>query len=128
MLRFAAAAARERSTIARFADRDFHARSRRRAVEYEVPTVSLNDFLRRHDAPRDIDFLSVDTEGSESAILAAFDLEGWRPQVVTVEHNWTPARATIHARMTAAGYRRVLPGLSLFDDWYLAPGLDLPGA
>jgi FkbM family methyltransferase len=126
VLRFAETAVGELSTIARFADRDLHARSRRRAVEYEVPTVSLNDLLRRHDAPRDIDFLSVDTEGSELAILTAFDFGHWRPRVVTVEHNYTPARNGILALMQGAGYRRVLEGASLFDDWYLAPGIDLP--
>jgi FkbM family methyltransferase len=127
-LRFAETEEGELSTLARYAGGDGHARARRDAALYDVPTVSLDDLLLRHGAPQGFQFLSVDTEGSESAILAAFDLEGWRPQVVTVEHNWTPARETIHARMTAAGYRRVLPGLSLFDDWYLAPGLDLPGA
>lgn len=127
-LRFAETAEGELSTLARFAAGDGHARARRDAAFYDVPTVSLDDLLRRHEAPRGFEFLSVDTEGSEPAILAAFDLEGWRPQVVTVEHNYTPARDVIHARMTAAGYRRILPALSLFDDWYIGPGLDLPGA
>lgn len=126
VLRFAETAEGELSTLARFAGGDGHARRRRHAVEYDVPTVSLNDLLRRHGAPRDIDFLSVDTEGSELAILAAFDFGHWRPRVVTVEHNHTPARAGILALMQAAGYRRVLTGASLFDDWYLAPGIDLP--
>ncbi len=126
-LRFAETAEGELSTLSRFRSGDGHARARRAAAEYDVPTVSLDDLLRRHGAPAGFAFLSVDTEGSEAAILAAFDLERWRPQVVTVEHNWTPNRDTIHARMTAAGYRRVLEGLSLFDDWYLAPGIALPG-
>lgn len=126
MLRFAETEEGELSTLARFAKGDENARQRRRAVEYDVPTVSLNDLLHRHGAPRDIDFLSVDTEGSELAILSAFDFAHWRPRVVTVEHNYTPARTRILALMEDAGYRRVLTGASLFDDWYLAPGVDLP--
>ncbi|MFN3642616.1 MAG: FkbM family methyltransferase [Gemmobacter sp.] len=125
-LRFAETAEGELSTLARFAGGDGHARARRGAAEYDVPTVSLDDLLLRHGAPKGFAYLSVDTEGSELAILSAFDLEGWRPQVVTVEHNYTANRTGIHARMTGAGYRRVLEGLSLFDDWYLAPGVTLP--
>ncbi len=34
--------------------------------------ISLHDFLKRHGAPRTIDYLSIDTEGSEYEILAAF--------------------------------------------------------
>lgn len=126
-LAFAETAEGELSTLSRFSAGDGHARARRGALEYAVPTVSLNDLLRRHNAPRGFQFLSVDTEGSELAILTAFDLDHWRPQVVTVEHNYTANRTAILARMQAAGYARVLEGLSLFDDWYLAPGLALPG-
>lgn len=116
----------ELSTLETFRGADEHAHRRRSAVSYEVTTISLNDLLERHGAPEAFDYLSVDTEGSELAILEAFDLERWRPTVVSVEHNYTANRDGILAVMERAGYRRVLTGVSLFDDWYLAPGTELP--
>jgi hypothetical protein len=48
--------------------------------------------------------------------------------VITVEHNFTPNRALIHALLEARNYRRVLPECSQFDDWYLGPGTMLSDA
>ena len=45
--------------------------------------TSLNSMVRRAE----IDYLSVDTEGSEFEILKALDFSRWRFAVVTVEHN-----------------------------------------
>ena len=61
----------ETSTIEAFTARDHH--ERRRARRYDVTTVSLGDLLDRHNAPATIDYLSIDTEGSEFAILEAYD-------------------------------------------------------
>ena len=40
---------------------------------YTVQTISLYDMLVTHGAPREVDFLSIDTEGSELRILKSFD-------------------------------------------------------
>lgn len=50
----------------------------------------LRRWLREWGAPADIDYMSVDTEGSELTVLSAL---------------WT--------------FRRVLAELSQFDDWYM---------
>jgi FkbM family methyltransferase len=126
-LTFREAAEKELSTIDSFSDGDSHARKRQDGQTYNVTTVSLNDMLADHGAPAPFDYLSIDTEGSEFEILQAFDLARYMPRVITVEHNYTPRRRDIHALLTAAGYRRVLTEVSLFDDWYLAPGVALPG-
>ena len=84
-----------------------------------VETISLNDLLMEHQAPRRIDYLSVDTEGSEYEILSAFDFERWRPRAITVEHNFTPLRERLFELLSSKGYRRVWVGLSRFDDWYV---------
>jgi FkbM family methyltransferase len=85
----------------------------------EVRTISLNDLLTRYDAPRDIDYLSVDTEGSELEILQAFDFDRWNVRCATVEHNHTPAEAALDALFFAKGYRRMWPQISRFDAWYV---------
>jgi FkbM family methyltransferase len=112
----------ELSTINSFADSDFHAAARRKGEIYSVTTVSLNSLLRQHDAPTNIDYMSVDTEGSELKILSAFDFSRYRVRVITVEHNYTPDRERIHALLTSKGFTRKFESLSFWDDWYVASG------
>jgi len=113
----------ELSTLAAYASGDGHAVERRNCRRIEVQTVSLLDLLSEHGAPRDIDYLSVDTEGSELEILTAFDFSAYRFGVITVEHNRTKARDKIKSLLEQHGYRRRMETVSEFDDWYvLAPG------
>lgn len=112
-LEFAEARAGELSTVMELADASVAVR------RYRVPTVSLNDLLARHAAPAHIDYLSIDTEGSEFRILAAFDFDRWRPRVLTVEHNYTDRREPVRRLLAARGYLNVLTGFSLFDDWFV---------
>lgn len=98
-------------------------RRKLRGISYDVTTISLNDLLEEHNAPAVIDYLSVDTEGSEFEILNAVDFDRWSFRVMTVEHNFAPQREDIHALLTSKGYRRVFEDLSRFDDWYLGPHL-----
>jgi FkbM family methyltransferase len=118
-LRFSEAA--ELSTVSDYVDSDFLAASRRGKESYEVRTISLNDLLEEYQAPRIIDYLSIDTEGSEFEILNAFDFERRTFAVITCEHNHTPQREKIHRLLTAAGYRRIMEAVSKADDWYVHP-------
>ncbi len=110
---------RELSTVKVFSGSDGHAKSRRRGTIYEVETVSLLDLLREHHAPKIIDYLSIDTEGSEFEILREFDFSQFSFRAVTVEHNFTPMREKIHHLLTGNGYVRVFEEFSEWDDWYL---------
>ncbi len=118
------------STIAEYQDVDYKDRSR--ATTIEVPTITLNDLLKQHNAPRRIDYISIDTEGSELAILEAFDFTAYDVSVFTIEHNFTPARAKLHRLMQQQGYTRVLEAFSRWDDWYvradLAAQLGIPAS
>lgn len=89
-----------------------------------LETISLDDFLKSHDAPRDIDYLSIDTEGSEYEILSNFPFEDWNIRLITVEHNFTADRARIQALLEGYGYHRTE---ARWDDWYERPDL-APGA
>jgi hypothetical protein len=87
---------------------------------YAVETVSLNDLLAEQQAPRQIDYLSIDTEGSEWPILETFDVSKYDINVITVEHNFCePDRRRIYDRLTQSGFVRVLEPFSKFDDWYV---------
>ena len=54
----------------------------------------------------EIDYLSIDTEGSEYEILAAFPFEDWDIRLITVEHNFTPMREDIRTLLERHGYVR----------------------
>lgn len=122
-LRFAECEVGEFSTLSSFVDSDGHAALRQHAREYEVPTVLLSDLLAEHGAPRDVDYLSIDTEGSEFEILSAHDFSRFRFRVITVEHNGLRKRRNQIARLLSAkGYRRSMPAISRWDDWYVLEG------
>jgi FkbM family methyltransferase len=52
-----------------------------------VPVTKLSTLLAKHSL-FDIDYCSIDTEGSELAILSDFDPERFRIKVLTIENNW----------------------------------------
>jgi len=107
------------STIDAFSDSDGHAQSRKDGERYEVETVSLNDLLAHWNAPSRIDYLSMDTEGSELAILEAFDFGRYDVRLISIEHNHTDKRQPIFDLLTAKGFRRKFEHLSNVDDWYV---------
>lgn len=111
----------ELSTLDSFSAADEHRRVR--SSGYSVQTISLNDMLARHDAPAVMDYLSIDTEGSEYEILGALDFGRYRFGCITCEHNFTPNREKIHDLLRAHGYRRKFEEFSQFDDWYVFEGV-----
>jgi FkbM family methyltransferase len=112
--------AAELSTIGNFTQSDGHGSTRKETgIDYQVETVSFNDLLKQHNAPVNIDYLSIDTEGSELDILQSFDFNAYNIRIITVEHNYTPSREKIYDLLTAKGYARQFKTLSLWDDWYV---------
>lgn len=110
----------ELSTIDTFSGADNHRKIRELASnKYEVNTISLSDMLKKHGAPKEIDYLSIDTEGSEYEILSAFDFKEYDIKVITCEHNYTDMREKILSLLSGHGYERKFDDLSLFDDWYV---------
>ena len=109
----------ELSTISDYSDVDIHAEARKQGRTYEVETISLNDLLTSHGSPSEVDYLSIDTEGSEFDILNAVDFKRFRFKVITCEHAFRPQRQKIHALLISAGYVRKHEKLSEFDDWYV---------
>ncbi len=107
------------STIDSLSQSDDHYEVRMGGTKYEVETISLNDLLTSFNAPKVIDYLSIDTEGSEYDILSTFDFQKWYVSIITVEHNFTERREKIKSLLEANGYTRVLEQLSQFDDWYV---------
>ena len=119
VLTFSEAEWAELSTISAYKSNDLHKNTRKRSHTYDVETISLIDLLDNYNAPKIIDYLSIDTEGSEFEILSAFDFEKYRFGVISCEHNFTPAREQIMRLLSSHGYIRKYEDVSLYDDWYV---------
>jgi FkbM family methyltransferase len=109
----------ELSTISSFKNDDENRAQRRASTSYEVETVTLIDLLLSYNAPSHIDFLSIDTEGSEYEILKAFDFSQYSFGLICVEHAFTEKREKISRLLMKNGYSQVLPEFSAWDDWYV---------
>lgn len=109
----------ELSTIENYSSHDMHKSARKSGSVYQVDTVSLMDLLAEHNAPNEIDYLSIDTEGSEYEILKDFDFNKYKIKIITVEHNFTNMREKIFELLTSNGYKRIFIQVSEVDDWYI---------
>lgn len=110
----------ELSTISTYQASDSHSEIRKKNARYNVPTVSLHDLLVCNQAPRDITYLSIDTEGSEYDILKDFPFWNWDISIITVEHNYTENREKLDQLLQENGFTKVLEEVSQFDSWYLS--------
>ncbi len=108
----------ELSTVSNF-QKEKSKGSRYKTIEsYKVKTISLMDLLIENSAPEYIDYLSIDTEGSELRILKAFDFSKYTFGVITVEHNYSSDRELIYELLSSAGYTRRFEAISKWDDFY----------
>ena len=108
-------------SLEEFADSDSHGplRGPARPRTHDVCTISLNDLLEQEDAPRDIEYVSIDVEGAEYEVLRAFDFDRWRVRHWTVEHNFADSRGKVARLMRSRGYTRMRKHI---EDWYFLPG------
>lgn len=120
-LKFSETGIGELSTISKYMESDENRFLRKEQRTYDVETVSLGDLLAKYNAPKYVDFLSVDTEGSELAILKDFNFDKYRFGLICVEHNYTSSREKLQELLTRNGYKQIYPEHSKFDDWYLGP-------
>ena len=107
------------STIDSFSDFDINSKGRSGGKKYKVQTISLEDLLDKYNAPSKIDYLSIDTEGSELEILSSFNFEKYKFQIITVEHNYNSNREQIYKLLLQKGYIRKYTDISKVDDWYV---------
>tara|TARA_B100000282_G_C31650033_1_gene452560 strand:+ start:46 stop:828 length:783 start_codon:yes stop_codon:yes gene_type:complete len=110
---------KEYSTIIDFSNSDKHQNKRKDFTKYEITTVTLNDLLKENNAPTEIDYISIDTEGSEYEILKNFDFQRYSFKVLTVEHNNTINKTLIDELLIKNGYKKLLEDMSQFESWYV---------
>lgn len=106
------------STLSNYVKSDYHKRVKKK--KYKVSTISLLDMLIKHNAPKVIDYLSIDTEGSEFEILQNFDFNEFDIKIITVEHNYNKEiREKIFDLLSKFNYTRKYTAISEDDDWYI---------
>tara|TARA_Y100000992_G_scaffold174257_1_gene117499 strand:+ start:4022 stop:4831 length:810 start_codon:yes stop_codon:yes gene_type:complete len=86
---------------------------------YELKTISINDLFDKYEINNTIDYLSIDTEGTELEILNSLDFKKYDIKIISVEHNFTSNREAIYNLLTINNYERVQEKYSKFDDWYV---------
>lgn len=99
--------------------KDRHEYKRKTGRTGLVETITLTDLLVANNAPDVIDYLSIDTEGSEFLILRAHDFGKFIFRFISCEHNFTESRNQIFDLLISNGYHRVLVSASRWDDWYI---------
>jgi FkbM family methyltransferase len=121
---FTIASAADLSTMAVYSDvRDEHFDKRQTGKTIEVETITLYDLLEQAKAPKLIDYLSIDTEGSEFDILEKFfgtNYDRFQIRAITVEHNFVPGmREKLDALLTRNHYVNKFPEISRWDSFYV---------
>jgi FkbM family methyltransferase len=87
---------------------------------FKVKTITLKDLLIEYNAPKQIDYLSIDTEGTEFDIISNFDFNKYDIKIITVEHYFNDEESNkIYDYLKHFNYERVLTELSGQDDWYV---------
>lgn len=66
---------------------DEHTETRKHHKTYSVSTISLTDLCIKYNCPSYIDYLSLDTEGSELEILLYHNFDLYKFGYITIEHN-----------------------------------------
>jgi FkbM family methyltransferase len=103
------------SGITEYIDRHIFAKN---GEQINVITITLDDALMNINAPKFIEYLSIDTEGSEFEILKTINFRKYRFGIIHVEHNYVePRRTEIRDLLESNGY--VYKKANYFDDEYI---------
>ena len=74
--------------------------------------------MNENNAPEYIDYLSIDTEGSELKILEGIDFDKYSFGYINIEHNYKePRRTQMREKLIKNGYKYI--GANKFDDIYI---------
>ena len=81
---------------------------------------TLVTMLEKVNAPKFIDFMSIDTEGNEFEVLLGMDFNQYQVAILCVEYNYDYEKIKkIRSFLHPYGYRQVLKVASQFDAWFI---------
>lgn len=85
---------------------------------YKVNTLSINDLLKKYKSPKNIDYLSIDTEGKEYEIIKSLNFKKYRPKIITIEHNYKSDKKLIENFLIRKNYKTFNKSLTQYDMWF----------
>lgn len=118
-IRFFEAESPNLSTLSTLHNFDGGGKSRKKFKEYYVRQLSLRELLVNHNAPKVIDYLSIDVEGNEYGILENFNFSEYDIKMITCEHNFNSNKSMIDDLLVANGFKQIYEEISSFDGWYI---------
>ena len=86
-----------------------------------VNVKPLNDILQEEGVEQ-IDFVSIDVEGTQFDVLQGFDLQRWNPRLLLVEDHLLDTKT--HKLILGQHYQLVKR--TLFNNWYIPIGEEKP--
>lgn len=108
------------STINKFSSSDAKSEKRKNGNLYELKTIKLETLLNKINFNKKIDFMSIDTEGSEFEILKNFNFNKYSIKIICVEHNFNHLkRKALFNLLSNNKFTRVMENFSRNDDWYI---------
>ena len=91
-------------------------------TSYQLKTTTLNKVLEENSNNRKINYISIDTEGTEYEIIKELNFEKFYPEIITIEHNYEKEkRDKIYNFLKKKNYNRYFKSISRFEDWYIGP-------
>lgn len=85
-------------------------------------TTTIDALLKKYNAPSVIDYLSIDTQGSEYDILTAFPFSTHQCLTMTIEH-WNQVKERDLTRELLRSHGYVLQHEHKYEDWYSHPSI-----
>jgi len=86
----------------------------------KLKSISLNNIIKKYKLGKNIDYVSIDTEGNELDIIKNFNFNKYNVKIFTIEHNFKKKiRERIFKILKKNNYQRVFKYISYMDDWYI---------
>jgi hypothetical protein len=86
----------------------------------KLKSISLNNLIKKYQLGKNIDYISIDTEGNELDIIKNFNFNKYNVKIFTIEHNFKKKkRERIYKILKKNNYQRVFKYISYMDDWYI---------
>ena len=90
--------------------------------DHKVFTITLTDLLNLYSAPIAIDYISIDTEGSEVHVLEGLDFSRYKVKMFSIEYENDTNRSIIFDMLTKKNYTRVDYDQYCTEDRYILNG------
>jgi len=90
--------------------------------DHKVFTITLTDLLNLYSAPIAIDYISIDTEGSEVHVLEGLDFSQYKVKMFSIEYENDTNRSIIFDMLTKKNYTRVDYDQHCTEDRYILNG------